>query len=522
MYIIDIYMRQDNLIIYNGYHPEFFHHDLSTSEVKDIKTITVKSYENQRNRYFNLTNKLADRCLVKIQNNSFVITAEPVNKYILEEIVNIYGLDIGSMHFEHLLSDHPEDLAITILKNSRLMDKLRKWAGKASDPILNPRTISEGSIQLAQELGINHSLIMPPSLKRIVKGIYPSMKYIQKHSIKENNSKVKNYLLLKKIEKNKKDKFAPEGDVAFDLDKICDIACKLAKKGKKSIIKADLSMSGAGNVVLDTLKKRHGKSFIHLLREKQKSIVLKLLKDKAIPLSKKTGVVVNEYYHKLLFNYCYQVYSLPDLMEIKPIILYSSFMYFNPNNSQEGYQTTPKNFFQFLKKKYNINKNSPNSISYDKTPNLNTSKSYLKDTALELTKILWKKGYVGISSCDIGIIYDKGKIFFKLFEFNYGRETGNIYPYLLKERLSNFKILESPNFCISINKLRGPICYRPTNKIIDLLKEKDLYFKNKTGGNILIGHKNYIDDCHISCISISPTLAKANYYFNDLNEVFNN
>lgn len=70
---------QDNLIIYNGYHPKLFHHDLTKNEVESIESLTAKTFENQRDRYFGLTNKLADRCLVNIKSNSFVITSETIN-----------------------------------------------------------------------------------------------------------------------------------------------------------------------------------------------------------------------------------------------------------------------------------------------------------------------------------------------------------------------------------------------------------------------------------------------------------
>jgi len=504
-------MMQDNLIIYNGYHPELFHHDLSIGEVKAIETLTVESFENQKNRYFNLTNKLADRFLVNIKNNSFVVTAEPVNQYILEEIVKIYELDIGSMHFEHLLSDHPEDLAITILRNGKLMDKLRKWAREASNPILNPRTISVGSIQLAQELKINHSLIMPPSLKKIVKGIYPSMDYMKKHGIKENNSKVRNYLLLKELEKNEEYKFAPVGDVAFDLDKICDIVCKLAKRGKKAIIKADLSMSGAGNIVLDTLKKRRGRCFLDLSCQQQKNKILKLLREKTIPLSRKTGVVVNEYYENILFDPSYEIYSYPQQWNIRPRITYACGMLINNGGFDGCYIPDP------LESKNLQKKNDTTFKKYDISLLLLKIKKEYKSLTQKLKLIIinfierkWKKGYVGMCDCDIGILIDKReKLTAKIFEFNYSRENGGTYPYIFFRKLINSNFIKSNSTIISRDKLRGPLCNLTTKKIIQLMKEKKINLQRKKGGCILIGHKSYEEDCHLSCFSIAPNFQEA-------------
>lgn len=430
-----------------------------------------KKYANMRNLFRNLCDRLGERALSRNDPGNAIVTPEPVSPELATMMMKAQGyaqlpllLYTGNMG--------PDDVCERILESANLIDQLRRWRDRGAVPVLTPRTITPGSIYLAQQLGIHHGQVPPatsPNCKAtpFFDGIFPSLEYIENHPASINNSKVGNYSLQLEIDEDMGTNFNPEGGVAHDIKGVLRIVKALHGSGKSSMVKADLSVDGMGNLCIDLNELYNGKPLIKESDDVIADHITKRMRNQGIPLGTQAGVVVTEFLQGKIADPSVEIYSPPKQWNIRPFIYYTCEMLIEKG----GFAGS-------------IIPDQRSSICIGETQQYRIVMHDVKMAILEFAKRRWEEGYVGISDCDIAICRNKeGQLYAKILEYNYNRETGGTATYHLWQRLGN----GGHGVVIARDTIRGPGLAGSISKIRAKLGEKALLYPGT--GAIILGHR---------------------------------
>lgn len=448
-----------------------FHHTLE--QLDSMIGLNIDRYHETRRMFETLCAKLGDRQLAYLDNGSMTITPQPVNPELSKYMAGLFGLSMVDLSFMDGSSGNNEDLAMSILNDPVQMDNLRKWANKAGNNsnsvVLNPRTITPGTITLAAELGISHGHRYTNGLfgGRNLEGIYPKLYYIETNPAQRNNSKVENYLILKQVDFELGTDLAPEGDVAFDLRGISDVCDQLIKSGKEIMIKTDLSVDGMGNLHINPDEKYDSElPFKDLDSNQKQEVILREMKKRGLFVGPTAGVVVTEFLVDKVSDPSVEVYSPPlawKEMGYEPVITYDCGMLIE-NGGFAG------------------------SV----IPNPDLEEKTLIDEAsrvvLEFSRRRWLDGYVGINDADLAICVDKrtGRRYVKILEFNYNRETGGTASDSIKSRLD--RMHNQHGVLIARDRIQGPNFAHSLPTVVGGLDGIG-YGSNDSSGAIILGHR---------------------------------
>jgi len=466
-------IEQDKCGIYNAYKSGLFGHHHSKGVISTIG-LDERSYGETVTNFQNLCNRLGGRVLNMMENGSALVTPESISPELSIYMGRVFGVDTERVTFINAEGIEGSDLPTRILSDGKSMDVLRRWARGANNPVIHPRTETLETLAIAKDIGAAHIHQMPYGTTRIVDGIYPSVEYLEKHTANELNSKVLNYQLLKEVDQDLGTETAPEGDVAFDLDRAVEIVQSLWISGKDVIIKADLSVDGMGNVNLLRPKNK-------ISNEVLRKDIKKELHSRGIPIGKDAGVVVTERL-ALIYDPSTEWFSPPLKWGIRSYPYYSCAMIIEKGGFGGSIIEDPA---------LNISRNNP-GVPEDLIRRNKEYKSLIREgnrVGTEFVRRLWGDGYVGISDCDFGISNGAdGNLRINILEFNNIRETGGTAAYQIKNRLGK------NGFSIARDSVEGYNMAKPFDEIISDLSADGLELtanrkRGKRGGVLVLGQE---------------------------------
>lgn len=485
--------KQPNLNIYNAFDDGLFGLHHTDKVLKDMgELVDEDSFHRTRETFVRLCNRLGGRVLYSMHNGSALVTPEAIDTELTKYMSGLLNADLSTILMMSM-EDVPGDrLPERVLSDGKTMDNLKKWAKKNEKSVLSPRTTTLATLEIAKELGIFHIPKMPVDGVNVwVNGIFPNVEYLENHPSELNNSKVENYLKLQEIDRRLGTELAPAGSVAYNQDQMIDVVDALIDEGHDVMIKADLSVDGMGNVHIDPLESLGGgfgvRSYVMLSRDEKKKYLLEIMRAKNIPVHPSAGVCVTEFLREKIYDPSVEVYSYPKSWGVEPQVYYVCGMIIqnggftgsiigDPVMAEGVAMNTLSEYGEGLKYL------SQHRTEYQKVLNQAIF------VAREFSKEMWREGYVGINDCDFAICRDSrsGRIYAKILEFNYNRETGATATYHLKNRLSGGK---GNGYVIARDSVKGGVYSQPVTKIYQVLNDKGLGYQPGKGGVVILGQE---------------------------------
>ena len=470
--------ERGNLNLYNAYDPGLFGLQHAHAALNGLNIAEADHYLNMKRLFVELCNRLGDRVLFAMKNGSALVTPQPINRELGEYLANILGVDNNSVTAVDVAGEPGDLLPERVLASGKVMDNLRAWTANATHPILQPRTITEMTLVLAEELGVDHGHILPDGVfKRQITGRYPSAEYLQGHPAEVNNSKVLSYLRLQELDTLLGTEMAPRGGVAYSDFQLVRETRKLLGQGYSVMIKADLSVDGMGNVRVERDMVVDSQDINDCSDEMLLKYLLSRLAEKTIPFGDRAPVVVSEFLTDKIYDPSFEVYSPPREWGEEPKIYYSCGMLIENGGFTGSIINDP------LLAIANYGGLGVNRKEY---------KNLLDETArvvLAFAKIMWLEGYVGISDCDLALCRNArtGRLYTKILEFNYNRETGGTASYHYKQRLD--KINRARGYVVARDTVAKTDYYASFAEMLGCLTEDGIDYRPGFGGVLALGHR---------------------------------
>ena len=487
-------MGGGELIIYNAYQAGLFGHHYTSEDLKSIQGIDLETLQSAQTLFASFCRYLGERALHALSLENVIVTPEKISPDLVKYMATrVFGLPSDT---DLALLSLPDatgyDLSQDILDNGQFVDSIGHEVTTRGVHTLSPRTITPQTIILAQQLQIHHALALPTELfpGRQIDGIYPTLGFVESHPTQLLNSKAANYLRQKELDALNVTDFAPEGDIAYNLEGIIIIIERLASSQKKTIIKADLNVDGMGNLIIDPNELVGNTRFIELEQTHQEEIILARLKTKRIPVGQAAPVVVQELIKNIMAQPSFEVYSPPKTWgDEGPVGIYydcemiiegggfAGSIVPNPLDLKNG-DGDISDLAEYGIQKELINRRQEYSELLER----------VRKAVLAFARNVWADGYVGINDADIVVYSDsQGNLQAKIVEYNYSRETGGTATYNFRKRLGR-RIGQNVN-AIGRDTILGTSLNAPLISVINLLDRNGVGFKQETGGAIILGHK---------------------------------